>query len=108
MIRLKGKLTVISFLELTLELSKATDLVSPELNNHQRLVAFITYNLGEELNLDRNQQNNLSVAAILHDIGGLSMQERLDVLKFDALNPHKHAKIGWMLLKDYREFAAAA
>ncbi|MBC3887577.1 HD domain-containing protein [Acetobacterium paludosum] len=105
---MKGKVTMISFLELTLELSRASDMVSPELNNHHRLVAYITYNLGEELNLNEKQQNHLSVAAILHDIGGLSMQERLDVLKFDALNPHKHAKIGWMLLKDYKEFSKEA
>ncbi|KNZ41243.1 HD domain-containing phosphohydrolase [Acetobacterium bakii] len=97
-------MTMISLAELTLELSRASDMVSPELNNHQRQVAFITYNLGEELKFDEEKQNELSVAAILHDIGGLSMQERINVLKFEVLNPHKHAKIGWMLLKDYREF----
>lgn len=99
---------MVSLLELTLELSRACDMVSPELNNHQRQVAFITYNLGEELNFNKRKQNALSVAAILHDIGGLSMEERINVLKFDALNPHKHAQIGWLLLKDYREFSEVA
>lgn len=38
---------------------------------------------------------------------GLSMQERINVLKFEAINPHQHARIGW-LLKDYREFEEIA
>jgi HD-GYP domain-containing protein (c-di-GMP phosphodiesterase class II) len=103
----KGK-KMVSLLELTLQLSRASDMVSPELNHHQRLVAYITFNLGEELNFDEKKLNEVSVAAILHDIGGLSMQERINVLKFEAINPHQHARIGWLLLKDYREFAEIA
>lgn len=99
---------MVSLLELTLQLSRASDMVSPELNNHQRLVAYITYNLGEELNFDEKKLNEVSVAAVLHDIGGLSMQERINVLKFEAINPHQHARIGWLLLKDYREFTEIA
>lgn len=99
---------MVSLLELTLQLSRASDMVSPELNHHQRLVAYITFNLGEELNFDEKKLNEVSVAAILHDIGGLSMQERINVLKFEAINPHQHARIGWLLLKDYREFAEIA
>lgn len=83
-------------------------MVSPELNNHQRLVAYITFNLGEALNFDEKKLNEVSVAAVLHDIGGLSMQERINVLKFEAINPHQHARIGWLLLKDYREFEEIA
>ncbi|MCG2731126.1 MAG: HD domain-containing protein [Acetobacterium sp.] len=83
-------------------------MVSPELNNHQRLVAYITFNLGEALNFDEKKLNEVSVAAVLHDIGGLSMQERINVLKFEAINPHQHARIGWLLLKDYREFTEIA
>lgn len=99
---------MVSLLELTLELSRACDMVSPELNDHQRQVAFITYNLGEELNYNKKKKNVLSIAAILHDIGGLSIEERINVLKFDALNPHKHALIGWLLLRDYQEFSEVA
>lgn len=99
---------MVSLLELTLQLSRASDMVSPELNNHQRLVAYITFNLGEELNFDENKLNEISVAGVLHDIGGLSMQERINVLKFEAINPHQHARIGWLLLKDYREFGKIA
>ena len=99
---------MVSLLELTLQLSRASDMVSSELNNHQRLVAYITYNLGEVLKLDEKKLNEVSVAAVLHDIGGLSVQERISVLKFDAINPHQHARIGWLLLKDYREFGTIA
>lgn len=99
---------MVSLFELTLQLSRATDMVSPELNNHQRQVAYITYSLGEELGLDEKKLREVSVAAILHDIGGLNVQERISVLKFEAIKPHQHARIGWQLLKDYREFADIA
>lgn len=99
---------MVSLLELTLQLSGASDMVSPELNNHHRIVAYITYNLGEELNFEKKKLNEMSVAAILHDIGGLNTQERINLLKFDAINPHQHARIGWLLLKDYREFTEVA
>jgi HD-GYP domain-containing protein (c-di-GMP phosphodiesterase class II) len=99
---------MVSLLELTLQLSRASDMVSPELNHHQRLVAYITFNLGEALNFDEKKLNLVSVAAVLHDIGGLSMQERINVLRFEAINPHQHARIGWLLLKDYREFSEIA
>ncbi|MDK2943123.1 MAG: hypothetical protein PWP56_2636 [Acetobacterium sp.] len=99
---------MVSLLELTLQLSRATDMVSPELHHHQRLVAYITNNLGEELNFEEKKLNEVCVAAVLHDIGGLSMQERIKVLKFEAINPHQHARIGWLLLKDYREFSEIA
>lgn len=99
---------MVSLLELTLQLSRAADMVSPELNHHQRLVAYITNNLGEALNFEEKKLNEVCVAAVLHDIGGLSMQERINVLKFEALNPHQHARIGWLLLKDYREFSEIA
>jgi putative nucleotidyltransferase with HDIG domain len=99
---------MVSLFELTLQLSRASDMVSPVLNNHQRQVAYITYNLGEELGLDEKKLREVSVAAILHDIGGLNLQERINVLRFEALNPHQHARIGWQLLKDYREFTDIA
>lgn len=42
---------MVSLLELTLQLSRASDMVSPELNHHQRLVADITNNLGKSWTL---------------------------------------------------------
>lgn len=83
------KRKMVSLLELTLQLSRASDMVSPELNHHHRLVAYIAFNLGEELCFDEKKLNEVSVAAILHDVGGLSMQERINVLKFEAINPHQ-------------------
>lgn len=99
---------MVSLLELTLQMSRASDMVSPQLNNHQQIVAYITYNLGEELNFKKKKLNDMSVAAILHDIGGLNTQERINLLKFETINPHQHARIGWLFLKDYREFTEVA
>jgi len=83
-------------------------MISPKLNDHQRQVAYIAYGLAEELNYSENAKNELAIAGILHDIGGLSVQERLHILKFEVLNPHKHGKVGWLLLKDYQGFHTIA
>ncbi|WKY43544.1 HD domain-containing protein [Eubacteriaceae bacterium ES2] len=91
---------MVELFELLFELSKATDLVSPKLNHHQHQVGFIACCLGEQLGYSKEQLNTLGMAGILHDIGGLSLQERLNVLKFDAVHPHHHARIGWQLLKE--------
>jgi response regulator RpfG family c-di-GMP phosphodiesterase len=91
---------MVELFELLFELSKATDLVSPKLNHHQHQVGFIACCLGEQLGYSKEALNNLGMAGILHDIGGLSLQERLNVLKFDAIHPHQHARIGWHLLKE--------
>jgi response regulator RpfG family c-di-GMP phosphodiesterase len=91
---------MVELFELMFELSKATDLVSPRLNRHQHQVGFIAYCLGEQLGYSKQQLSNLGMAGILHDIGGLSLQERINVLKFDAIHPHRHARIGWHLLKE--------
>lgn len=95
---------MVSLLDLTIELSRATDMISTKLNDHQRQVAYIAYNLAEELDYSEKDKNDLVIAGILHDIGGLSVQERLHVLNFEVLNPHRHGKVGWLLLKNYREF----
>ncbi|WKY46957.1 HD domain-containing protein [Eubacteriaceae bacterium ES3] len=93
-------LYMVELFELLLELSKATDLVSPRLNHHQHQVGFIACCLGEQMGFSKESLNTIGMAGILHDIGGLSLQERIDVLKFDAIHPHRHARIGWQLLKE--------
>lgn len=95
---------MISLTQLTDTLSRASDMVSPALNGHQQQVAYISWHIGKILELDNHRMNQLYAASVLHDIGGLSMKDRLNLLSFELVNPHLHGEVGWLLLKDYPEF----
>lgn len=65
-------------------LAEAIDLISPELSNHHKQVANISLNIAREMNINLEQQNNLTLAGLLHDSGGLAIKERLEALRFEV------------------------
>lgn len=98
----------IPLFDLVMCLADAVDLVSPVLANHHKQVAYIAFNIAKELGLSAEEQNELALAGALHDIGGLSLRERLDTLKFEVTNPHLHGETGFMLLKVFEPFSNLA
>lgn len=98
----------VSTYELIMSLSKAVDLVSPQLADHHIKVALISLNICNELNLPKEELCKIVLAAALHDIGAFSLKERLSFLSFEAENPHGHAYAGYKLLKSYEPFREAA
>ena len=89
-------------------ISKALDLVSPILVNHHHRVAYIAYNLGVESGLETKQLNELAIAGALHDVGALSLREKMSVMAFEMKNPHQHANQGYLLLNMFEPFANIA
>jgi HD-GYP domain-containing protein (c-di-GMP phosphodiesterase class II) len=95
-------------------LSDSLDLISQDVINHHKRVAYIAFSLGAELGLSREEQNELLLAGALHDIGAFSLRERLDALEFELGDPHRpsrtgyslhrHAQIGYLLLKGFEPF----
>ncbi len=94
--------------DLVLCISQAVDLVSPLLVNHHKRVGYITLALAEELKLPPEQRKQLALAAILHDIGGLTRKAREDALAFDFESVHGHAQQGYALLKSFTPLAPSA
>ncbi len=94
--------------DLIMCLSSALDLVSPGLVNHQKRVAYIALSIANEMGLPLEDQNSLVLAGLLHDSGAFSLRERLDILQFEMGSPHKHAEIGYLLLKGFEPFSKAA
>jgi len=91
-------------------LSRAMDLVSPGLVNHHYRVAYIAHSLATEMGLPPEQRSDLLLAGALHDIGALSLQERLAALAFeadyDSLDPH--ARLGALLVGGFTPFSGPA
>lgn len=98
----------VSLLELAISLSKAADLVSPAVVNHHQQVAYISLRLGMEVGLPPENTSNLLIAGALHDIGALSLKERIDALNFEVEDPQGHAETGYYLLNLFKPFAGSA
>jgi response regulator RpfG family c-di-GMP phosphodiesterase len=89
-------------------LSEALDMVSPLVMDHHKRTAWFAVNISEELGLRRKEINEIVFAALLHDIGAFSLQERLETLQFEFENPHHHACLGYSMLKDCERLQAEA
>lgn len=94
----------VSFPQLVSALSDAVDLISPILNNHHKQVAYISYKIAKEINLPIENLNNLIIASLLHDIGALTLKDRIDVMEFEEKSPYFHTISGYILLKDLEIF----
>jgi len=102
------KMSSVKLLDLTLNLSIAMDLMSPVFLNHHSRVAYICTKLATELGIKAEEQKDLLLGALLHDIGVFSFKKRLELLKFELKDPHDHAETGYHLLKDLPGFATSS
>ena len=81
-----------------LSISDAMDLVSPELSRHQQRTAYICWQMANSSGLPKETTEKITIAALLHDIGALSPEEKLDIHKAETINPQKHCLQGEALL----------
>ncbi|NOZ21464.1 MAG: HD domain-containing protein [Planctomycetes bacterium] len=84
------------------------DLVNPGLVDHHKRVAYIALSIGAEMGLSYGEQTNLLWAGLLHDSGAISLKERRGVSASTQLNPEKHARLGYLLFKDFKPFSEVA
>jgi HD-GYP domain-containing protein (c-di-GMP phosphodiesterase class II) len=93
---------LINMYELLTCLTNAGDLVSPKLASHHQQVAYLAFKIGEELNLPKSQQKNLMLAGLLHDVGALSFNERLELIENEPPNAQDHAFRGARLIEGFQ------
>jgi HD-GYP domain-containing protein (c-di-GMP phosphodiesterase class II) len=99
---------VLPIFDLVLCLAEAVDLVSPLVADHHRRTAQIAYGLGMQMKLPVDELHDLVIAAALHDVGGLTRQDRLNALDFEYQDPYGHAVFGYLLLRSFPRFQDAA
>ncbi|MFZ5944169.1 MAG: HD domain-containing phosphohydrolase [Bacillota bacterium] len=97
----------IPLFDLVMSITNTVDLISPTLVDHHKRVAYLSYCFAEELGLSREERNDIFLAAALHDIGGLTLKERIDALEFE-LKDSDHSINGFLLLSKHQPFAKAA
>ncbi len=96
--------SLVPLIDMVFSLSHATDLVSPAVANHHKRVGYIAARLGEEMGISPSEQSDLLIAGCLHDIGALSLQERLGALEFELEPGQLHAITGASLLEAFKPF----
>jgi len=60
------------------------------------------------MKLPEEELRDLVIAAALHDVGGLTRQDRLAALEFEYRNPFGHSVMGYLLLSSFNPFNNAA
>lgn len=98
----------LSLKELAIPMIKAIDSFNYLLKSHHRRVAVISYNIAKALGLNNDELLELTIAAALHDIGALSVQERDGLIKEDVLNPKPHCLMGHKMLSSFNAFGNIA
>ena len=98
----------LSLKELAIPMIKAIDSFNYLLKSHHRRVAVISYHIGRQMNLADEELFELVVAAALHDIGALSVQERDMLIQEDVTNPQPHCTMGFRMLSTFDAFVDIA
>lgn len=93
---------------LVLSLSDALDLVHPFTVDHQQRVAYIALRLARAMEYGLLEQADLMYASVLHDIGFLTVEEKLDYMNPKHEDDRHHAELGANLLRRFDTFAVAS
>jgi HD-GYP domain-containing protein (c-di-GMP phosphodiesterase class II) len=89
-------------------ISDVMDWLSPLLVLHHKQVALASLRLAEAMNLPRSDRDAIVMAGMLHDIGAISLTERMETLKFEEATGQRHAEMGFILLRIFEPLSQAA
>ncbi|MCB2227213.1 MAG: HD domain-containing protein [Desulfarculaceae bacterium] len=84
-----------------LSLSNAMDLADPELAQHQLRTAFIVWEMGRTAGLASARMEIAFTAALLHDIGAASVEEKAALHSFQAEDVESHCIRGQILFESF-------
>jgi HD-GYP domain-containing protein (c-di-GMP phosphodiesterase class II) len=90
-------------------ITKAVDLVSPEVPNHHWQVAYLSDHIADTLRLPVEQKRTLVIAALLHDVGAIiTSLDNFVFLEEEDPAINYHAFLGANLLSDFSLLSDAA
>ncbi len=98
----------INLLNLILSISDAMDLASPDLSLHQLRTSFIAWELSKAAQLPSANTDQLFIASLLHDIGALSLENKIDIHQGIVSDLEIHSRLGERILKHVPMFEPSA
>jgi HD-GYP domain-containing protein (c-di-GMP phosphodiesterase class II) len=93
---------------LLLSISDAMDLAAADISSHQLRTGYIAWRMARAAKLDDREVERVFVAALLHDIGALSLEEKQRVHRFEGDDLDLHCRIGAELIAGTPVLAHAA
>lgn len=85
---------------LLLSLSGMPDISNNTISQHQHRVAYIALEMANYADLEQEIIENIFTAALLHDIGAVSVEEKVSVHNFKCVNNNIHTIRGQILLDE--------
>lgn len=98
----------IPIFELLMCFSDALDLISPLVSGHQIRVTYLSLKIGKQINLSKEQLNNLVIAASIHDIGATTVKERNEIISPNFESDGRHEAVGYSYVNKSEIFKNAA
>ncbi|TDX53197.1 HD domain-containing protein [Orenia marismortui] len=95
----------INLFEMVTSIANVVNILDYSANIHQEQVAYISFRIAKGFELNSKEREELILAAIIHDIGAFSFEDKLEVLDFDTSGMLKHSEIGAALLAESKFFA---
>ncbi|MDD4369139.1 MAG: HD domain-containing protein [Oscillospiraceae bacterium] len=83
-------------------ITKAVNLVQPEMTNHHQQVAYLSYRIAEQMHLSPAESHTLVLASLLHDVGAIANNDR-DPFHLPE-DENVHAFLGARLFEDFPRF----
>ncbi|MGE5396638.1 MAG: HD domain-containing protein, partial [Chitinophagales bacterium] len=80
-----------------LSLSRSLDFSNKGLMRHHRRTALIAGKLGQAAGLDAKELMQLIQAALIHDIGVITWQEKIELTNLEIESPWEHCRRGFEL-----------
>lgn len=94
--------------DIVMSIANAIDTISPKISSHHKNVAYIAWNIANMMGLTANEKTHIVTSALIHDIGCLSLEDRIDTLDFEMKNSMHHSIAGYLLLKEFGPLEIAA
>lgn len=85
---------------LFLSLSDALDLTSPSLSAHQQRTAFVCWEICKTIGIAEQVTQKLFAAALLHDIGAITPEEKILIHDKAAVNLETYSILGEFIVED--------
>lgn len=97
-----------NYFKLLSSLSRAMDFNTKGVMRHHQRVTLISLQIGKLYGLNQEELENLFTAAITHDAGCSTWQEKNMLSEFSLNNSHIHCKKGYQLFKGHPLFGSIA
>jgi len=94
--------------DLLISLSQAIDMMNSCLVGHHRRVAYMAYHLADTLQWSAEEKTDVLLAGLIHDIGALSLRDRLDIMQFESDFARLHCEAGYYLLRRFEPLQGVA